>query len=210
MRECQTLPGEIPGLGAMLDYAVEEGSCQETDLQLAACRRAVARLQQGGPVVEIEALLPTTSAQDFDALTAQVKESIEKNQPEAGLDRLHTYVVRYVRTICAERGIAITPDKPLHSLFGEYVKQLRAKGLIESAMTERILKSSIGTLEAFNDVRNNQSLAHDNTILNYEESLLIFNHVTSLVRFLCTLETRIKGRQQAGVKEPEAAQDIPF
>jgi hypothetical protein len=46
-------------LGAMLDYAVEEGSCQETDLQLAACRRAVARLQQGGPVVEIEALLPT-------------------------------------------------------------------------------------------------------------------------------------------------------
>jgi len=139
-----------------------------------------------------------------------VKESIEKNQPEAGLDRLHTYVVRYVRTICAERGIAVTPDKLLHSLFGEYVRQLRAKGLIESAMTERILRSSIGTLDAFNDVRNNQSLAHDNTILNYEESLLIFNHVTSLVRFLRTLETRIKGRQQAGVKEPEAAQDIPF
>jgi hypothetical protein len=28
-------------------------------------------------------------------------------------------------------------------------------------------------------VRNNQSLAHDNPILNYEESLLILNHVTS-------------------------------
>ena len=40
-------------------------------------------------------------------------------------------------------------------------------------MTELNLKSSISVLEAFNDVRNNKSLAHDNPILNYaEESLL--------------------------------------
>lgn len=44
-------------------------------------------------------------------------------------------------------------------------------------MTECILKSSISTLEAFNRVRNEQSFAHDNSILNYDESLLIFNHV---------------------------------
>jgi hypothetical protein len=90
-------------LGAMLDYAVEEGACQEADPQVAACRRAVARLEQSGPVPEIEvALLPVTSAQDFDALTAQVREAIETNRPEAGLDRLHTYVVRYIRTLCAD------------------------------------------------------------------------------------------------------------
>ena len=32
-------------------------------------------------------------------------------------------------------------------------------------MTMRILKSSISVLEAFNDVRNSQSLAHDNPVL---------------------------------------------
>jgi|SRR5687768_15779281 hypothetical protein len=111
-----------------------------------------------------------------------VREVIEKNQPEAGLDRLHTFVIKYVRTICELRGIEVNRDKALHSIFGEYVKRLREAGHLESVMTERIIKSSISVLEAFNDVRNNQSLAHDNPILNYEESLLIFNHVASSIR----------------------------
>ena len=32
-------------------------------------------------------------------------------------------------------------------------------------------------MEAFNKVRNDESLAHDNPTLSYDESLLIFNHV---------------------------------
>jgi hypothetical protein len=56
------------------------------------------------------------------------------------------------------------------------------------AGTDRILKSSISVLEAFNDVRNEQSLAQDNPVLNYDESLLIFNHVANSIRFLKNLE----------------------
>src|SRR5438874_2024817 len=69
---------------------------------------------------------------------------------------------------------------------------LRQEGQIESEMTERILKSSISVLEAFNDVRNNQSLAHDNQTLNYDESLLIFNHVASSIRFIRSIEAKAK------------------
>ena len=47
----------------------------------------------------------------------------------------------------------------LHSIFGEYVKRLRDEGWVESEMGVRILKPSISVLEAFNDVRNNRSLA---------------------------------------------------
>jgi len=107
------------------------------------------------------------------------------------LDRLHTFVIKYVRSLCERSGITITREKALHNLFGEYVKFLRETGCIDSEMTIRILKSSISTLEAFNDVRNNQSLAHDNPILNYEEALLIFNHVASSIRFLKSLEKRV-------------------
>ena len=71
---------------------------------------------------------------------------------------------------------------------GEYVKALRDADLIESEMTSRILKSSISILEAFNEVRNNRSLAHDNTVLNYEEALLIFNNVANSMRFLRNIE----------------------
>ena len=49
-------------------------------------------------------------------------DSIEKNEPEAGLDRLHTFVMKLIRTLAEKRGVAIDRDKPLHSVFGEYVK----------------------------------------------------------------------------------------
>ena len=71
------------------------------------------------------------------------------------------------------------------------MKRLRDAGHLESLMTERILKSSISVLEAFSDVRNNKSLAHDNPILNYEESLL-FNHVASSIRFIKSIEAKTK------------------
>lgn len=86
---------------------------------------------------------------------------------------------------------------------GEYIKQMKSKGLIESEMTERIFKSSISILEAFNDVRNNQSLAHDNRMLNYEESLLIFNHVSGAIKFIDSLERKSE-RPTLVPSEPES------
>ncbi|MFN9708053.1 MAG: abortive infection family protein, partial [Burkholderiales bacterium] len=100
---------------------------------------------------------------------------------------------------------------PLHSVFGEYVRALRDGGHLESAMTERILKSSISVLEAFNDVRNHKSLAHDNPILNYEESLLIFNHVAASIRFIKSLEAKIKAKAAMAKAVADAwDDDVPF
>ena len=101
-------------------------------------------------------------------------------------------------------------DKPLHSIFGEYVKALRNAGHLETTMTERILKSSISVLETFNDVRNNKSLAHDNPILNYEESLLIFNHVAASIRFIRSLETKIKTKVSAANRSAWDDDNVPF
>ena len=115
-------------------------------------------------------------------------DSISKNNPESGLDRLHTFTMAFVRSLCEKHGITVDKDKALHSVYGEYVKKLKELNLIESAMTERILKSSISVLDFFNDVRNNKSLAHDNPVLNRNESLLIFQHVTSVIRFLWAID----------------------
>ena len=77
-------------------------------------------------------------------------------------------------------------------------------------MTERILKTSISTLEAFNEVRNERSLAHDNPILNYDESLLIYNHVTSAIRFIRTLESRAKAKDRDKIPSSENRQFRSF
>jgi hypothetical protein len=137
-----------------------------------------------------------------------VRDAIDRDELEAGLDRLHTFVIKYVRSLCEERGITVDRDTPLHSLFGGYVKHVRDAGHLQSEMTARILKTSISTLEAFNHVRNNQSLAHDNPILGYEEALLIFNHVSSSIRFLRSVDTAA-GEREASAAAP-TDDDIPL
>lgn len=172
--------------------------------------RAFWKVEPNHVVGRLLAITPNTGGRDFEILAKAVRDYIDKNEPEAGLDRLHTFVVKYVRVLCEKRGVRVDREKPLHSLVGEYVKQLKQGGLIESPMTERILKSSISTLEAFNSVRNDQSFAHDNPVLNYAESILIFNHVASAIRFISDLENRA---DQAGGDEQSIESDdddIPF
>lgn len=150
--------------------------------------KVLRRLKESAPVPDISVIQPNAEEKGFEALAKAVREAIEKNEPEAGLDRLHTYLVKYFRNLCAKHGVTASKEKPLHSLVGEYIKAIKAKGLIESEITERILKSTISVMEAFNKIRNDHSFAHDNAVLNYHESLLIYGHVTSSIRFIETIE----------------------
>lgn len=176
----------------LIAYGIEERCLADSNPELIdACRRIAQRLLSDQPVAELDALTANSDERDFEVVAEHVREAIEKNQPEAALDRLHTFVMKFIRGACKVHGIEMNRDKPLHSLFGEYVKALRDGGYLESVMAERILRSSISVLEAFNDVRNNKSLAHDNPILNYEESLLIFNHVAASIRFIKALQSKI-------------------
>jgi len=205
-------PNHVVGtlLRSLLQYRQASGSSPTlaADLEEACCR-VIDRLLQSSPVEDLAAIEPTLDSRGFDLIVKAVRSSIDQNQPEVGLDRLHTFVVKYIRALCERHGISVDRGKALHALTGEYVKHLKRSGYIESDMTERIMKSSIGVLEAFNWVRNNQTMAHDNPILNYDESLLIFNHVASCVRFMSALEMRLAEAAVIPIAEPEE-DDIPF
>jgi hypothetical protein len=190
-------------LNALIDHEEKDFRGKDGALRN-ECRQIAARLAGAVSVCEVEALATAAAEPDFETLAQQVMDAIEKNQPEAGLDRLHTFVLKFVRARCEEHGLSTDREKPLHSIFGEYVKKLREEGHLESPMTDRILRSTISVLQEFNHVRNEQSLAHDNKVLNYEESRLIFNNLTSLIRFLQALETQIRKSRAADVFE------VPF
>ncbi len=181
--------------GDLIDYGEGDNLFSDPGA-IGPCRHIVQRLIQVSPVSELDALAPVANERDFEPVAKAVRDAIEKNEPEAGLDRLHTFVVKFVRRLCEQRGgIAVDRDKPLHSLLGEYVKRLRANGHIDSEMTARILKSSIGNLEAFNDVDN--QVCTRQPLLSYDEALLIFNNVASSIRFLRTLEKRLARQETA-------------
>jgi hypothetical protein len=160
------------------------------------CLLIVKRLKDNTAVPDIDAVSPNIDDESFEALAASIRDLVAQNKPVLGLDRLHTFVVKYFRVLCEKRGIDAGREKPLHSLVGGYVKSLKAQGLIESEMTERILKSSISIMEAFNRVRNEQSFAHDNNVLNYAESMLIFGHVSSSIRFIKALEEKTEASSE--------------
>lgn len=138
-----------------------------------------------------------------------MRQAIDTNQPQTGLDRLHTYFVTYMRQLCQTHGIDASRNEPAHSVLGKYLKFLKTNHHIESEMTEKILKYALGTMDPFNHVRNNQSLAHPNTMLNYDEALLIYNHVVAVVNFIRAVERRIVP-PPATVSAARVDGDIPF
>ena len=163
----------------------------------------IAQRLQGNVVDDIGALKPNSDDVDFKKLAESIRESIEKNLPEVALDRLHTFVMKYIRELCKKHEIEYEDNEALHSIFGKYIKFLIANGHIETEMSKRILKTSISNLDSFNDVRNNKSFAHDNPILNYEESVLVFNNISSMVKFIQAVENRISKSKEDNKTEWE-------
>lgn len=125
---------------------------------------------------------------NFDKLKKIIRELIENNKPDEAIDRLHTYMVMFLRKLLEKHQIPIDQNTPLHSLLGSYKNKLMQTNVIEAGMTEEILKSSIKLLEKYNNVRNNQSLAHANDVLNHNESILIFKVVASTIEFIESIE----------------------
>jgi len=152
------------------------------------CSKIATRLRTESPVENIDSITPNSEDKSFHKLAETIRKYIENNEPDLGLDRLHTFLIKYFRELCDKYKITYRKNTPLHSLFGGYIKKLKTENQLDSEMSERILKSSISVMEAFNSVRNSQSFAHDNQLLNYNESLLIFNNVANVIRFVETIE----------------------
>ena len=171
------------------------------------CLRIAERLKQENIVDNLDSIKPIVDDRDFKLLAKSIKESIEKNEPEVALDRLHTFTFRYLRELCVKHQISFEKSESLNGIFGKYIKFLIENEYIESKMSEKILKYSINIIESFNDIRNNKSFAHVNPVLNYQESILIFNNVSSTIKFIDSLELRIQKTKEIEQTEWD---DLPF
>ncbi|MFY7937609.1 MAG: abortive infection family protein [Flavobacterium sp.] len=183
-------------LSAFCDYWLSKVHTGEIDPRddeklYIECVKISERLKQESIVEHIDAIQPNVDDRDFKLLAKSIRESIEKNEPEAALDRLHTFTFRYLRELCDKYKITYEKSDSLNSVFGKYIKCLVDNKHIESIMAEKILRYSINVIEAFNDIRNNKSFAHDNPVLNYHESVLIFNNVSNTIKFIETIENSL-------------------
>lgn len=117
-------------------------------------------------------------------LRISLNRDLSDSRYNAALDRLHTFAIKYFKGKCLKSGITNTEGKALQSLAGEYIKKIEPN---QSEMTVRILKVSISVLDRFNEIRNDNSLAHDNDLVNNLEAKLIIEWVLSTLNFIDSL-----------------------
>jgi hypothetical protein len=141
---------------------------------------------------EIEITLPNEQAESFEILSGDIHDALSKGEPTLVLDRLHTYSVRYLRELCNKHKIPISDAKgdsfPLHSLAGSLSKYYRENKVFQSDFAEQALKMSISMFEKYNHVRNQQSYAHDNEVLNKAEAMYVVSVVTATLTLLHEVE----------------------
>lgn len=145
---------------------------------------AVARIEGRSDAIdttEIEAFEP---GETLEELVSAIRRDLDAKKPQAALDRLHTYCMkRFAALIQRHGGGECGKDDPLHSRVARYLKLLREHREM-TTMSERVLKSAIGTFEAMNWVRNDQSFAHDNpNLVQMDEARFIFDSVTAVLRY---------------------------
>lgn len=141
---------------------------------------------------EFEISLPEKNGEDFETLSRDIADSLAKNEPVLVLDRLHTYSIKYIREVCEMHRINVSTDEgklhPLHSLAGSLVKYYRNNNIFGSEFAEQALKMSISLFDSYNSVRNNQSYAHDNKVLNKTEAAYVVKIVSATLSFIDEIE----------------------
>ncbi len=90
------------------------GPTQSKQMLYKECRKIEEKLQKENPVEDVNAIQPNASSVGFSLLAQSLRESLERDEPHLALDRLHTFVVKYVRTLCDRHGITYSKETPLH------------------------------------------------------------------------------------------------
>lgn len=147
----------------------------------------ITKVEHGNHLPRLDALDKFKIDETLEELLAAIERDITANKPEAALDRLHTYCMKRFAHLLENRGVLCDWNDPLHSRVGRYLKELQRERFLHE-ISERIIKSSISIFEQFNDVRNHQSFAHDNTLIGKAEARFIFDAISAILRFIKSFE----------------------
>lgn len=171
------------------DYKLRNNKLTEYDAKKIADMRLVAkRLKENQLQVE----LPKREEETLQTLQEDIASALARNKPELALDRLHTYLTKLLRRICDENGIKTVDDKgnhlPLHSLAGMLKKHYEKNPIFQSSFTTIAIQNSISLFERFNAVRNDQSYAHDNPVLDTLEAEFAVKIMSDVITFIDKVE----------------------
>lgn len=107
--------------------------------------------------------------------------------PVSAVDRLHTALHGYFRTLCAEHDIQVASDASMTALFKAIRADHPAFGFLGAYDKDvvRVLNGFANALDALNSLRNNGSVAHPSgNLLGEPEALLAVNATRTIFNYI--------------------------
>jgi hypothetical protein len=185
-----------PGLSAralrkLWDYreAVRTRSGREEALEDVQDKlfQIIHRLEGDSGLARTDAIERFEHDETLDELVASIERDIQAHKPHVALDRLHTYCMKKFAHLLRQRGEQPSTGETLNARAGRYFNPMRRSRQIRP-ISDKIMKSTVETFELYNGIRNNESLAHDNTLVESNEARFIFDGIVNMLRFVKTIE----------------------
>ena len=166
------------------DYPAGSGEGR-TEVLERQIRSWITRLETGRAVVDID--FARSQSDIVNRALADADALLTSSGPQSAVDRVHTAMHGYLRSVCDEVSIAY-PDSPSMT---QLLKALRRDHpAFEDPGTRgddirRVMNSLGSILDALNPLRNWASVAHPNEeLLGPPEALLVVNTVRTLLAYL--------------------------
>jgi hypothetical protein len=147
----------------------------------------VRRIESESGPARTDAITRFTRNETLDELVAAIERDIAADKPEVALDRLHTYCMKKFAHLLTQRGLDVNDNDTLNARAGRLFNPLRREGKVRP-ISDKIMRATTEIFELFNGIRNNESLAHDNELVDPAEARFIFDAIANLLRFLKAIE----------------------
>lgn len=122
----------------------------------------------------------------FKAIS-DAEESMTNGQYENAIDRVHTAIHGYFRSILEQNGIQFQQDEKINKLYKQI--QFLIENEIEPAEVASLVKTTVrsasGIISTLNDVRNRHSLSHPSaSIIGKNEAKLVISMANAIVEYI--------------------------
>jgi hypothetical protein len=144
----------------------------------------VTRLEADGqvdsPVIQQTIEVVFAALKDAEAL-------LKSRGPKSAVDRAHTALHGYLKTLCQNRGVAMPLDPALTAVFKAFREKLPEFSAVSPHDPEakRVLNSMASALDSLNTIRNRGTMAHPNELLlNDAEAMLYINLARTVMAYV--------------------------
>jgi len=131
--------------------------------------------------------LPSLDNAGLRSLEKDLKQKLEKQEYDLAIDRLHTFSLFFLEQLCKNNKLTPKLDPKGHIMFDDMVSQLQTKfegnNLLNNFDKETIKNSKI-MLQKYNEVRNKESFAHPNKVIENAKAQYVVENIISLLNYL--------------------------